>query len=625
MLKRYGPRLIRIGFAIVISILICQFPLDFLEGYFYDLRIQFKPTSPVSGKIQTVRIDQETLRALQRDPFAPDHLKALKNLMAARPRHIIMTFSPAEIVGSYDELKDWAKMATAEPGRVVYLSNQLPIKGSEKELKLPAPLDAVAVAPGLTTYDKTIFAKDGVTRRFIFSYEDNLTLHAQLANAINGLDTADYHGLFDFIGTKQGYIDFHPPGTYKPLSFIDILNNSFDPNQIKGKIILIGRDTLENSRDYIITPYSRNNVDMTNLEMHANILDTLILNRAPILPLESYDFILTLLISIVTVWVVLALRPTRGLMILISALAIFSVVSFALFATARIWIGMAHPMLAIFICYYFFIPYRLIRENRRSWEYYQRNKLLTEVEELKSNFLRMMSHDLKTPLARIQGMANVMGQDSDNLNEKQREALEKINSSSEELVEFIGSVLSLNRIEGKEVKLQIKSKDVNKLVNEVTQRCSDLAKKKNIQVILELEPMFSMKMDEDLIRQVLMNLLENAIKYSPENSKILITTDEHDGQAVIQVSDQGVGIAQEDLPQIFEKFYRAREVKDSEIKGSGLGLYLAKYFVQLHNGHIYAESELGKGSTFTVELPMDLEFAKVLEQQGERYGESPRR
>jgi len=607
---------------VVITILICQFPLDFLESYFYDLRVQLKPKSPISGNIQTVSVDQETLKILQRDPYAPDHIVALKNLLAAGPRNIVMIFSPEDIVGAYDELKEWAEVAS---GKLIYMTNKLPVKGTSSDLKLPAPLSAVDVAPGLITYDTNLFAKDGVTRRFILSYENIITLQAQLASSINGLSPSEYRGLFEFLGTKQGYIDFHPTGTYKPISFINLLNNQFDPSLVKDKIILIGRDTLENNRDYITTPYLRTTPSMTTLEMHANIFDTLILNRAPILPRPTYDFILTLLISIVTVWVVLTLRPTRGLLLLGGVLFAFTLISFGLFATSRIWIGMAHPILAIFICYYFFIPYRLIRENRRSWEYYQRNQLLTEVEELKSNFLRMMSHDLKTPLARIQGMASIMSQETDNLNEKQRDALAKINSSSEELVEFIGSILSLNRIEGKEIKLQLKSKDMNKLIQEVVSRTTDLAKRKNIQVIEELEPMFSIKVDEELIRQVLMNLIENAIKYSPENSRILITTEEHDGRMMIQVADQGVGISQEDLPNVFDKFFRASDVKDSEIKGSGLGLYLAKYFVELHNGHIYAESEPGKGSTFIVELPMDLEFTKVLEQQGERYGQSPRR
>src|SRR6476661_10074127 len=97
-----------------------------------------------------------------------------------------------------------------------------------------------------------------------------------------------------------------------------------------------------------------------------------------------------------------------------------------MFWWAGVWIGMAHPLLAIFICYYFFIPYRLIIENRRSWEYYQKNRLLTQVEELKSNFMRMMSHDLKTPLARISGMTEVIGKDHGDLSETQRKALDTI-------------------------------------------------------------------------------------------------------------------------------------------------------------------------------------------------------
>ena len=118
--------------------------------------------------------------------------------------------------------------------------------------------------------------------------------------------------------------------------------------------------------------------------------------------------------------------------------------------------------------------------------------------------------------------------------------------------------------------------------------------------------MFSVKIDEDLMRQVFSNLVENAIKYSPEGSSILVSTEEVDGQLVIQVADQGMGIANDELDSLFTKFYRSRTVRDGTIKGSGLGLYLARYFVDLHRGQISVESELNKGSTFTVELPMNL-------------------
>ena len=106
------------------------------------------------------------------------------------------------------------------------------------------------------------------------------------------------------------------------------------------------------------------------------------------------------------------------------------------------------------------------------------------------------------------------------------------------------------------------------------------------------------------MKQVLSNLIENAIKYSQEETKILISTEEKNGWVVIQIADQGPGIPTEDLPHLFMKFYRSQNAKSSTIKGSGLGLYLAKYFVELHGGSLFVESTYGQGSTFTVQLPL---------------------
>jgi signal transduction histidine kinase len=245
----------------------------------------------------------------------------------------------------------------------------------------------------------------------------------------------------------------------------------------------------------------------------------------------------------------------------------------------------------------------LIIENRRSWEYYQKNKLLTQVEELKTNFLSMMSHDLKTPIARIQGMAEVVRSDKNPLSPTQAEAIDTLRRSSDELLEFISSVLNLGRIESKAIQLHLQSKDVNALLKEVVSKLEYLAGSKNIDIRTELEPLFSIKFDVDLIRQVLSNLVENAIKYSPEKTSILVSSEERDGWIVVQVADQGPGIPEDELPHIFMKFYRSRNAKGSAIKGSGLGLYLAKYFVELHKGRIQVDSTLGQGSTFTVELP----------------------
>jgi signal transduction histidine kinase len=333
------------------------------------------------------------------------------------------------------------------------------------------------------------------------------------------------------------------------------------------------------------------------------MLDTLILNTAPVKAPRWLNVFLTALISLLAMFVVLKEKPTRGLIVLGATIGVFVLVCYLAFWLGGYWITMAHPMLAIFISYYFFIPYRLIIENRRSWEYYQKHKLLTQVEELKTNFLRMMSHDLKTPIARIQGMTDIIAKDRNHLSEKQTEALKTLARSSQELLEFVSSILHLTRIESSEIKLHLSSRDLNSLLRSVVDQLDYLSVKKNITVSLELEPLFSVRIDADLIKQVFTNLIENAIKYSPENSRVLITTEENNGCIIVQIADQGAGIPEDELARIFTKFYRSRSAKASSVKGSGLGLYLAKYFVELHNGTVSVDSREGEGSTFTIEIP----------------------
>jgi signal transduction histidine kinase len=382
-----------------------------------------------------------------------------------------------------------------------------------------------------------------------------------------------------------------------------VLRNDATLSRFKDKIVILGRDIQTTSKDYVRTPYSRDIVAMTIVELSANMFDTLIRNDAPKQAPRWLNLLITTMISYLTVLVVLTLTPTTGLLILGSTIGGYFLLSLVAFWLGGWWVDVAHPFLVIFICYYFFIPYRLIIENRRSWEYYQKNKLLTQVEELKTNFLSMMSHDLKTPIARIQGMAEVVRSDKNPLSPTQAEAIDTLRRSSDELLEFISSVLNLGRIESKAIQLHLQSKDVNALLKEVVSKLEYLAGSKNIDIRTELEPLFSIKFDVDLIRQVLSNLVENAIKYSPEKTSILVSSEERDGWIVVQVADQGPGIPEDELPHIFMKFYRSRNAKGSAIKGSGLGLYLAKYFVELHKGRIQVDSTLGQGSTFTVELP----------------------
>lgn len=609
---------LKLAFAVLITTMLAPFKLDVLEYMTYDLRMQLSPRPKPSGQVVLLNIEYETMKKLKRDPEALDWAVVLQKLGQAKPNHIVSFINPSQIQGSYDDLTMLADVAQSVP--FTFGENDIPKTGAGKLDPLAPPFEMIPVQPAPKTSDRNILARDGVTRRLILTYENQFTLHPLLASSFNGITLPhEYSGEFDLLDSTQMLIRFRTKGAYPTLRFIDVLEGNVDPEFLRGKIILIGRDTLEVTSDYVTTPLNKELLAVSQLEMHANILDTLILDQAPRFTPLWVLLLLTFAVSLMTIYIVLSARPGKGLLMLGFSMLVFIVSSLLIFSTVRWVIPVAHPLLAVFICYYFVIPYRLIIENRKSWEYYQKNRLLTQVEELKSNFMRMMSHDLKTPLARIQGMTEVITKDGPELSETQRKALDTISQSSEELAEFIASILSLSRIESKEMKLQLKSRDINQIVREVIRKHEYMAKRKEIEIVAELEPLFSIKVDQDLLKTVIANLLENAIKYSPERTKILITTEELNNDVVIQVADQGSGIPAEEMNHVFDRFYRARNTRNTTA-GNGLGLYLAKYFVELHNGRIEVESELEKGSTFSVRLPMDLNpEAEVNERQGVMY------
>lgn len=591
--------------ALAITAILVQFPLYGLEFLTYDLRHVLSPEQGRSGHVLTVAIDKDTMSSLEREPTPLEIKQVIQTIASGGANSTLWVSWPVKISGEPEEKKTLALAMESTPS-FAFFADDIPVVGEESSLIPPDPFQKAKVYPGLISRDLKNFAADDVTRRAVISFEGKLLGPAELAQSFNGISQPmNYRGAFPFLDSVQTMIDFKPKNTYRAISFGQILKGNIDPKIFNGKLVLIGRDTESDSGDYIRTPFSKDILAMSRLEAHANILDTLILNSGVRKAPNWFNILVTTLISIFTSFVVFGMRPGKGLLVLALMVVSFCSVAYIGFAGFRFWIGMAHPLLAIFISYYFFIPYRLIQEYRKRWEYQQKHALITQVEELKTNFLSMMSHDLKTPLARIQGMTEMAMAQPQNLSETQVEALETINQSSDELSNFISSVLNLTRIESKELKLHLQSKDINQLLEDVVKKYQFLAKSKNIEIVMEMEPIFSTKVDVDLMKQVLGNLVENAIKYSPEGSRILVSTEEKENQIVIQVADQGVGIPKDEISNVFMKFYRSKNAKSSPVKGSGLGLYLAKYFVELHQGKISVESVPQEGSTFTVELPMD--------------------
>jgi len=589
-----------------IAFLLTRFPLNYYESFLYDARVRLSPLPSHSEEIVLIAIDRKTLDLYGHPPETVDYSSLLLELSPDSPHSaVFFRLDPNKWKGTAADKQGFVQIAGGLPGFFFGYGDVLP-QSQHAALVLPAPFENLIQAEMPDTRDGSSFAQDKVSRRTVIAFEGRLTLQAMLASSFNKIiRPQNYRGTFEYFDSIQTTTRYHQKGAFERVSFIDVANGRFPQGLFRGKIVLIGNDNELDVDDYSMTPLSRHPLAMSKLEIMANNIATLIHNNGPIHVPSWLDFLLTTFIGYVTLIAVWTLRPVKCIgVLLVTAVGIFAL-SWGLFAGLDILINTAHPLLAIFVCYYFFIPYRLILENKTSWEYYQKNKLLTQVEELKTNFLSMMSHDLKTPLARIQGMAETaMAETSNRLSPSQRQAMASIVKSSEELGAFISSILDLSRIESKEVKLQKTSKDINSLLKEIIKKYQFAARAKNISLKANLEPLFSASIDVDLMRQVLANLVENAIKYSPENTIVTVSSAEQDGKIQVSVQDQGPGIPQDELENIFLKFYRSKSAKASPIKGSGLGLYLAKYFVDLHGGQISVQSAPSEGSTFSIHLPV---------------------
>lgn len=606
--------LFKLLLAIAASFLVSSFKLEYIESFLYDIRFRVQatlmPRSQGHLKSVVILINGKTIERYQGFPNYQDHIDFISKLYRANPQYVLYDLKTKDntlrdIEGSPADKKLFGQVIENVPNFFI-LSDELEMKGETGKLKLAAPLEKIKVAPATKTYDTTLFAKDGVSRRLMISYQDQKILHPIIASYYNPQiqNIEKIRGTFELLDSMQAYVQFRPEGSFPTFTFEDIIDGKVPESVLKDKIIILGLDTGKSAKEYVTTPFSREVNAMTSPEFHANALQTLIDNNAPIRLPQWFNLFVTTLISILTVYVVLSLKPSRGLLILaITILGLF-LLSVLVFTGLGLWIDLAHPFLAVFLCYYFFIPYRLIKENRRSWEYYQKNKLLSQVEELKTNFISMMSHDLKTPIARIQGMTEVISKDTQPLSQNQREAVDTIQSSAEDLLKFINSILQYGRIESQGLELNLQSKDVNSLLKDVIKKHEFLARVKKIKIEQNLEPLFPTTLDADLMRQVFSNLLENAIKYSNEESVVTVSSKEVDQEIWIEFQDQGVGIPEQDLPNVFMKFFRSHNVKTSTIKGSGLGLYLANYFTELHKGKITVKSVVNHGSTFTVRLPL---------------------
>ncbi|MCI0709090.1 MAG: hybrid sensor histidine kinase/response regulator [Chloroflexi bacterium] len=229
---------------------------------------------------------------------------------------------------------------------------------------------------------------------------------------------------------------------------------------------------------------------------------------------------------------------------------------------------------------------------------------LTELNAMKDQFVRTVSHDLRNPITIIRGYADVIldlnaGSDVDDF-------AQRIRRSADRMLELVNDLLDLAKIESG-IEMNFAPTPLAYFLGLQMGEFDLMARNKNITLSYEAPPdSLTLQLDAQRFTQVIHNLLSNAIKYTPPGGRVLLTAFEENDAVIIQVSDNGLGIPDEDIPFLFDKFYRVDTDEHKVEKGSGLGLSIVKAIVEAHDGKIGVESRLGEGSTFYVSLPLQV-------------------
>jgi two-component system phosphate regulon sensor histidine kinase PhoR len=230
---------------------------------------------------------------------------------------------------------------------------------------------------------------------------------------------------------------------------------------------------------------------------------------------------------------------------------------------------------------------------------------LTKVERMRTDFIANVSHELRTPLTSIKGFVETLLEGAMDDPAASRRFLEIINTESNRLAQLINDLLSLSEIESKRKPFVWEEFSLVELIHEILNIFNIPLEKKELQLRLILpEDLPQIVADRGKIGQVLINLIDNAIKYTPGGQTVTISTWQERESMVICVADTGTGIPREALPRLFERFYRVDTARSREMGGTGLGLAIVKHIVEAHRGRVWVTSELGQGSSFYFSLPV---------------------
>jgi signal transduction histidine kinase len=386
-----------------------------------------------------------------------------------------------------------------------------------------------------------------------------------------------------------------PEGTFQRVSVASVFDGTVPLSLFKDKVIILGV-TAQGAGDRIFTPFS-DGVGMSGIEIHANIFGTLFDGAyvSPPGPASEFLFLLAIvaLVAASGWW-----QSGRGL----AFVAIAGVIAIPLLAYWTLRAGVILPVASALVVHISAAMVCFLAQTS-----FIRRQLGAAVEGRKGYAFRLLAvaHEIKTPLTAIDTSSQLII-DTDVPEFKKEEIARRIHKEAGRLAGVVTTFLDVERISAGALQLQKQQVEISALVMEASERAQLLALKKDIRIDTCLEDV-TVPGDAELLQYAVYNLIANAVKYSPNRSSIRISVRSDTKFGIVTVADQGCGIEVAEQSRIFERFYRTKKHRDDRASGTGVGLALVKEIVTQHRGRIEVESQPGKGSTFSVFVPREIE------------------
>jgi len=232
-------------------------------------------------------------------------------------------------------------------------------------------------------------------------------------------------------------------------------------------------------------------------------------------------------------------------------------------------------------------------------------RLRREKQMMRENFITLVSHQLRSPLASVRQYFGVIREGfAGEVTDKQKQIIEKANKYLDDLMQLINDWLDMSRMDSGRIAEKFEPVALGPVLSEILELAKPLAETGKITLDLQLgHNSLEVRGDRESLKQAITNIVTNAIHYNRQGGTVAISTREQGNDLVVEICDTGIGISQDNLPFIFDEFFRVKSSETRHVAGSGLGLPIAKRIIEAHNGHIQVYSELGKGTTFSIFLP----------------------